>query len=73
MGECKFCGAKINTPNYLSKTEYSCNNCGKFCMDRCLEVYSTTTSWHTEPCVSCEKNPYRKNHMFLNGEWVKNV
>ena len=72
---CKLCGAPIsNTANYLhsEEREYTCGNCGSYCMNNCEIANKTTTSWHREPCVSCKYNPYRIQHEWNGKKWVKN-
>ena len=72
---CKLCGAAIkNTATYLNSDgrKYTCGECGSYCMNKCEIASRTTTSWHREPCVSCEHNPYRIQHTWDGKEWVKN-
>lgn len=72
--KCKFCGKEINQEKYINaeRTEVGCSACGLYCMNNCKEALKSSTSWHTEPCVSCEHNPYKINHKWVDGKWVKN-
>lgn len=70
--KCKFCGRDIHVEKYLSKSEYSCGKCSEHCMKNCKLASSCSTSWHKEPCVSCDKNPYRIKHTWDGERWVKN-
>ena len=70
--KCKFCGREIDVAKYLSQTEYTCGLCSAHCMKNCELASKTTTSWHREPCVSCEKNPYRIKHAWNGKEWERN-
>lgn len=70
--ECKFCGKRFNAAYFISKKEYTCGECSAYCMKKCPLASSTTMSWHREPCVSCEHNPYKLRHTWNRKEWVKN-
>lgn len=72
--KCKFCGKEIFIERYKGDEdkEYSCGECERYCMTKCAQASNTSTSWHTEPCVSCEHNPYKINHKWVDGKWVKN-
>lgn len=63
---CKFCGKRINT----SGTE-NCTECTRYCMSKCQTALNTSTSWHSEPCVSCKHNPYAIQHKWDGTKWVK--
>ncbi len=71
---CKFCGTEIQGQKYLTtKKEGSCPECTSYCMKQCSKAGSTTMSWHKEPCVSCEHNPYKKQYRWEGGKWVKYI
>lgn len=55
---CKFCGKEFSAAYYIGKKDYTCGKCSAFCMKECPTASQTTTSWHKEPCISCEHNPY---------------
>jgi hypothetical protein len=69
--ECKFCGKLFSTAHYIGKKDYSCGECTAHCMTMCTTASATTTSWHKEPCVACELNPYKLRHTWNGKEWVK--
>lgn len=71
-GKCKFCGNDVHIEHYLHKNEYSCGKCSEYCMKYCEIASKCDTSWHKEPCTSCEHNPYRLNHTWNGKEWNKN-
>lgn len=72
MAICKFCGKEINALKWNGNPrDYNCSDCVKYCMEKCEFALKTDTSWHTEPCVSCEHNPYAKQYVFRGGEWKK--
>lgn len=68
---CKFCGKKISTTSFLSKNDYSCGECSSYCMTKCPTASSTSASWHKDPCVSCEHNPYKIQHVWDGRKWKK--
>lgn len=70
---CKFCGKPIkNAPHFLGdeSRQYSCGECSSFCMKQCPQSAKSGISWHKEPCVSCNHNPYKINHIWNGTEWV---
>lgn len=73
MKECKFCGNQLSVEKFINDDgrEYSCGECSRYCMTNCKEALKSGTSWHTEPCISCEHNPYAKLHNWNGKEWVK--
>ena len=70
--ECKFCGKIFNAAYFISKKEYTCGECSSFCMKKCAYASTHLASWHKEPCVSCELNPYKLRHTWNGERWVKN-
>lgn len=40
-------------------------------MGKCKTALNTSTSWHSEPCVSCKHNPYAIKHKWDGAKWVK--
>lgn len=70
--KCKFCGRKIGTAHYIHKKDCTCGLCTKYCMSECQLSKNGLLSWHKEPCVSCERNPYRKNYKW-NGNVNKKI
>lgn len=73
MKQCKFCGKPINVLKWIGDDrEYHCGECVRYCMDKCELALNTNTSWHKEPCVSCEHNPYAIMHKWDGAQWVKN-
>lgn len=71
--ECKFCGKEFNVAYYIGKKMYTCGECSSYCMKHCEIASCTTTSWHKEPCVSCEHNPYHMQHTWDGKEWKRNA
>lgn len=71
--ECKFCGKEFKAAYYISKKVHTCGECSSYCMKQCEIASCTTTSWHKEPCVSCEHNPYHMRHTWDGKEWKKNA
>lgn len=72
MAICKFCGKEINALRWNGNPRsYNCFGCVKYCMEKCELALRTDTSWHTEPCVSCEHNPYKSLHKWDGEKWVK--
>lgn len=71
--KCKFCGRKIGTAHYIHKKDCTCGFCTKYCMSECQLSKNGLLSWHKEPCVSCERNPYRKNYKWNGKEWTKDA
>lgn len=69
---CKFCGKPIKVGQFLSNPKLSCGECSEYCMQKCPIASKSTTSWHTEPCVSCTHNPYKINHTWSGKEWMEN-
>lgn len=70
--KCKFCGKEIKNIPVLKSTEpTSCPECNSYCNRKCKKHGTQTLSWHKEPCVSCDHNPYRKMHVFEDGRWKK--
>ena len=68
---CKFCGKKVSSEKYLSNPSRYCGECSSYCMKQCPKASLCSTSWHKEPCVSCEHNPYRIKHTWSGKEWIK--
>lgn len=68
IGEtCKFCGK----PLVGERADWKyCQTCGNYCMKKCKLAASGVT-WHKEPCVSCENNPYRLRHVWDGEKWTK--
>lgn len=58
---CKFCGKEIPIEKYLHTPEFGiCANCSSYCHKKCeLGKSGSVQGWHFEPCLSCEKNPYK--------------
>lgn len=68
MSACKFCGGTLN-----GRGEWSaCPTCGKYCRGKC-PIASSGVTWHKEPCISCEHNPYRLRHIWDGEKWVNTV
>ncbi len=67
---CKFCGKKlVRDAKYLTKREEgNCYECVKYCMKMCK--LKGCLSWHNEPCVSCNHNPYAKEYKW-EGIWQR--
>ena len=66
---CKFCGKEVHTEKYLhqSKDDVSCGECASYCTKKCeLGKSGKVQGWHFEPCLSCDKNPYKRRA--LNGQ-----
>lgn len=62
---CKFCGK----PKSAGQGDWRhCPTCGVYCMRKC-ELASTGVTWHKEPCVSCEHNPYRLRYRWNGEKW----
>lgn len=70
---CKFCGKELNVEKYLTPQHTSCGECTSFCMKQCEIASKTTTSWHKEPCISCDRNPYKIRHKWNGERWVENA
>lgn len=69
---CKFCGKPLNhVPQFLNRQQdgYACQDCGSYCMHKCLMIKTGTLSWHEEPCISCEHNPYRMRYVWDGNKW----
>lgn len=72
MKQCKFCGKPINVLKWIGDDrEYHCGECVCYCMDKCELALNSNTSWHKEPCVSCEHNPYKIMHKWDGEKWTK--
>lgn len=59
---CKFCGREVQTEKYLStnKEDITCGECTTYCMKKCkLGKSGKVQGWHFEPCLTCNKNPYK--------------
>ena len=69
---CKFCGKEVRMAHYLSQSERSCGECTQHCMRKCELMKTNTLSWHKEPCIKCEHNPYRSKYEWNGKEWIKN-
>ena len=70
---CKLCGKEFSSGYYIYKeSSPTCGLCSEYCMKKCKIASNTTTSWHSEPCISCTNNPYRIKHKWNGKEWVKN-
>lgn len=68
MKTCKFCGGPLN-----GRGEWAaCPMCAKYCNIKCL-IASSGVTWHKEPCVSCEHNPYQLHHTWDGRRWRKNT
>ena len=67
--KCKFCGAELPTEAYLSKYTVTCAKCIRYCNQVCQKHNDGLLSWHKEPCVSCENNPYRRRYRW-DGKWI---
>lgn len=69
---CKFCGAEIkNVPAFKHTKPTSCPDCNGYCNQKCEKSRAQMLSWHKEPCVSCEHNPYRKAYKYDGEKWTK--
>lgn len=67
---CKFCGAEINRVIVVGFD--SCPRCGDYCNRKCeIASASTNVSWHKEPCISCEHNPYHKRYRWNGERWER--
>lgn len=66
---CKFCGAEFTTEKYTAPAPggRSCGKCTQYCMRECEKVKTAILSWHAEPCLSCDKNPYKFKSARLAG------
>lgn len=72
MDKCKFCGKPINRLKWSGECNGEhCGECVRYCMDKCELAYKSSTSWHKEPCVNCEYNPYKILHKWDGEKWVK--
>lgn len=72
MKQCKFCGKPINVLKWIGDDrEYHCGECVRYCMDKCELALNSNTSWHKEPCLSCEHNPYKIMHKWDGEKWTK--
>lgn len=67
--ECSICGGPIDGAKYQGAQ--NCGKCGRYCYQNCKLASSTFTSWHKEPCVSCERNPYKALHSWDGEKWVR--
>ena len=67
MKTCKFCGRELVGSRADAK---HCPVCGQYCLRKC-EKAAHVQGWHFEPCVSCEMNPYRQNHVWTGEKWIK--
>ena len=59
---CKFCGRGFSTEKFISPSNggLSCGKCTSYCTAKCeLGKSGKVQGWHFEPCLSCEKNPYK--------------
>ena len=66
--KCKFCGREVHTEKYLSASEkdITCGECTVYCTKKCeIGKSGKVQGWHFEPCLSCDKNPYKRR--VLNG------
>lgn len=72
--KCKFCGKEIKTEKYLNpeKVGRSCGGCTRYCMEKCEIASNPSRSWHKPPCIECEHNPYKHNHIYNGERWVNN-
>lgn len=68
---CKFCGKEFSAAYYIGKKEYTCGICSSYCMQSCKIASKTTTSWHRQPCISCDNNPYAIKHKWDGRKWVR--
>jgi hypothetical protein len=62
MDKCKFCGKEFSTEKFISPSNggLSCGKCTSYCTTKCeLGKSGKAQGWHFEPCLSCEKNPYK--------------
>lgn len=64
---CKFCGGPLSAGN--GDWRY-CPTCGNYCMQKC-KISAIGVTWHTEPCVSCEHNPYKLRHVWDGKKWIR--
>lgn len=70
--KCKFCGKEIeNIPVFKHTEQTSCSECNSYCNRQCKKHKTQMLSWHSEPCVSCEHNPYKKAYIWENEKWIK--
>lgn len=70
--KCKFCGNEIkDIPVFKHARATSCSDCNSFCNQKCDKHKDGMLSWHQEPCVSCEHNPYKKAYIWEDGKWTK--
>ena len=68
MSVCKFCGGKLNGRGDWS----ACPTCGSYCMNKC-PIASSGVTWHKEPCISCEHNPYKLRYLWDGEKWANKV
>lgn len=62
--KCKFCGREVHIEKYLSACEkdITCGECTAYCTKNCeLGKNGKVQGWHFEPCLSCDKNPYKRS------------
>ena len=65
---CAFCGGeRVGNGDWKH-----CPTCGKYCMTKC-KIASSGVTWHKEPCISCEHNPYRLKHRWNGNKWERVV
>ena len=64
MSVCKFCGGPLTGNGEWQH----CPTCGIYCMRKC-QIASSGVTWHTEPCITCEHNPYRLSHVWNGKRW----
>ena len=65
---CKFCGKEVSKEKYLHQPKggVSCGECTSYCTKKCeIGKSGKVKGWHFEPCLNCEKNPYKRGA--LNG------
>lgn len=64
---CHFCGAPVEKETYPLNaildpewSKVSCGKCTSYCTKICeLGKSGQVKGWHYEPCLSCDKNPYK--------------
>lgn len=62
--KCKFCGEEVKIPVFKNTKTVSCGACGKYCNQICKKHDKALLSWHIEPCIKCEHNPYKKRYIW---------
>jgi hypothetical protein len=64
--KCKFCGREVHREKYLSanKKDITCGECTSYCMKKCeLGNSGKSQGWNFEPCLTCDKNPYKTKNI----------